>query len=74
MNVDFYNIINDIEKENGCIRFRLLRYFANEMYEKRDDNRLTFCCFECNEFFKTLTDFYENLQSSIVYENAIYIF
>ena len=73
MNVDLYDIINDIEKKDDCIRFRLLKYFANETYKKRNDNRSTFCCFEYNEFFKTLTDSYKDLQPSIVYENAIYI-
>ena len=61
MNVDLYNIINDIKKKNNCIRFRLLRYFANEIYKKENDNRSTFYCFEYNELFKTLTDFYKNL-------------
>ena len=74
MNVNLYNIINDIEKKNDCIRLRLLRYFANETYKKKNDNRSIFCYFEYNESFKTLTDFYENLQPPIVYKNIIYIF
>ena len=74
MNIDLYNIINNIEKKNNYIRLRLLRYFANETYKKKNDDRSTSCCFECNELFKTLTDFHKNLQSPTVYENAIYIF
>ena len=61
MNVNLYNIINNIEKKDNYIRFRLLRYFANEMYKKKNDDRSTFCCFEYNKSFKTLINFYENL-------------
>ena len=60
MNVNLYNIINNIEKKDNCIRFRLLRYFTNKTY-KKNDNRSTFYCFEYNEFFKTSINFHKNL-------------
>ena len=63
-----------LRKKSDYLRFRLLRYFANEIYIKKNDNRSNFYCFECNESFKTLINFYENLQPSIVHENTIYMF
>lgn len=62
MDSSLYSIINNLGPSGDCIRFRMLRFFADTTYGEAGATRPLFCCSECHPDFKTPTNKQEALE------------
>ena len=73
ININFYNIINNIDRLRNYIRVRALRFFVNKTYDNKSVNRLTLYCFEYYIDFRSSIELYAKLQLSSIYKYLVYI-
>ena len=61
IDINLYNIINNIDRLENYIRVRALRFFANKIYDNKNVNRLTLYYFEYYIDFKSSIELYTKL-------------
>ena len=74
ININFYNIINNIKYIKNYIRLYIFKFFINTIYNKANINLFIFYYFKYYENFKILINLYIKLQLLIINKNLIYIF
>ena len=61
ININLYNIINEIDRLRNYIRVRALRFFVNETYSEKSVNRFTLYYFEYYIDFRSSIELYTKL-------------